>query len=97
LGAIYEARCTCGYDTGELAQGCGIRRICWNLATCASCRRLVSVLAGEALRCPQCEGAVTVLDLHASDEVSSQAPEATYSCPVCGKQTLRLVLTALWD
>jgi hypothetical protein len=34
MGAIYEARCTCGYESAELTAGCGFQRICWDLATC---------------------------------------------------------------
>ena len=52
MGAIYEAKCTCGYESAELTVGCGFQRICWNLATCERCRRLVSVRADGASRCP---------------------------------------------
>lgn len=97
MGAIYEARCTCGYESAELTAGCGFQRICWDLATCHRCRRVVSVRAGRAPRCPRCRGAVTVLDLRAGDEAPSQALEPTYPCPVCRKHTLRLIPAALWD
>jgi hypothetical protein len=97
MGAIYEARCICGYESAELTAGCGFQQICWDLATCRRCRAVVSVRTGKVPRCPRCRGAVTVLDLGADREVLSDAPDPVYPCPACRRHTLRLVPAALWD
>jgi DNA-directed RNA polymerase subunit RPC12/RpoP len=103
MGTMFRAWCSCGYDSADLFEGCGFQQICWDLASCAHCRRLVSVRSDRSRRCPACHKAVSMLEIQYDDGDESEAdlepmPKRDgYRCPACSRNSLRLELTGLWD
>lgn len=100
MGTMYIAVCPCGYESGELFEGCGMAGpdSCRDLARCEYCHMIVSIRSSSARhRCPKCSRKVHLLDLdeERADNADSSLPD--FECPKCGNFTMKLHMAGLWD
>jgi ribosomal protein L37AE/L43A len=95
-----------GYESRQLHEGCGMAGICRDVASCSHCREIVDIRETSGRRrCPKCRRAVTLIEvsrrpgdsLSDNDEEFEPVPQAQLTCPRCGKASLSLVPTGLWN
>jgi len=99
---MFEATCTCGYNSGVLFDGCGMAGEKSNraLARCDHCRQIVSIPdTGGRHRCPTCRRKVVVLPVPSNilGERPRADPFGPLECPQCQRVAMRLVHAGLWD
>jgi Zn finger protein HypA/HybF involved in hydrogenase expression len=97
MGTIVEATCECGYRSGMLAVGVGMRGPSPRsaVAICRRCPADVTVNADAARkRCPKCRGPVELVSASAS---SLDDVKQLLECPRCGQSRLELVEAGCWD
>ena len=95
MGILNKAQCRCGFDSGFLAVGGGMRDFetsCMIPAACKNCGDfyLTNYLEKEkTFSCPRCGGgAILYLDiLFQSDEIS---PESILECKIGHKESVRI-------
>jgi len=100
MGVIYQASCLCGYETGDLFEGCGMAgaNSCRDLATCEYCQIIVSVRSASVRhRCPKCSRKVQILKIDEDMDNDRQLNPIILTCPKCGKVTMKLHEVGLWD
>jgi len=96
MGAILKAHCSCGYESGDLIEGCGFDPAsCRDLARCGHCQEIVTVPSFSVRkRCPKCRRKVDVIAI--KEEGESSKP-IMIECPRCKKSTLALDEVGMWD
>ena len=98
MGSIFTAQCSCGYESGNLIEGCGMAGpdTCCSLASCNNCQEIVSIRSSSVRpRCPTCRRKVQVIAI--DDQSISASKPAALECPQCGKSTMTLTMAGLWD
>jgi hypothetical protein len=92
MGVIYQAHCPCGYETGELPEGCGFAMQCYNLAHCKHCQKIISINESVVRkRCPTCRRKVQMIP------IKEDKTPAKLECPRCRESTLTLSEIGMWD
>lgn len=98
MGMTCSAKCPCGVDEEVLAGSGEIEGSARLPAWCECCQRLATASTRPGgPRCKKCNAAVHLIEIFQSGPWREEIPTEPIRCPRCGKQTLRLEITGLWD
>ena len=85
MGEILELKCDCGYaETLFVGVHEDMRVPPLAMAHCAQCRRMVSLSEQPHMRCPECRGPVTVVELPMTRDDSNDGWEDSHEGDLSG-------------